>query len=207
MSLHAGELLVREIAPRIRSSLTGSVSQVGADDIGELVQNGIAVAAGLLVSAEARGKKVSAGNISYYAVKLLRQGRRSGGQSKTDVMHPATQLAGRCSLVPFDAPLTSEADGEEFMCLHDVLAAKSEDPATSATRRLDLGQMTECLDTTAREILHCLADGRDLTTLVAKLRRSRSGLQMRQDALGRLCERASGRGHSDRGAAVAPMER
>ncbi len=47
---------------------------VGADDIGELVQDGIAIAATLLASAEARGKQVSAGNVSYYASGLVRSG-------------------------------------------------------------------------------------------------------------------------------------
>ena len=79
MSPKAGELLVQEIAPRIRNSLASSVPQVGADDIAELVQDGIAIAAALLVSAEARGKKVSAGNVSYFAAKLMRQGNGNHG--------------------------------------------------------------------------------------------------------------------------------
>ncbi len=186
MSPHAGEMLVQEIAPRIRSSLASSVTQVGADDLGELVQDATAIAARLLISAESRGKEVSAGNITYYAVKLVRQGRRSTGQSKTDAMHPATQLAGRSSLVSFEQPFSSEQDSEEPACLHDTLAAKIEDPATAATRRLDWGYLVKTLDTTTREVLHCLADGRDLTTLVPKLHRCRSALQLDKERLGRL---------------------
>lgn len=100
-------MLVRQIAPRIRSLLSNS-AQVGSDDLGELAQDGIAQAATLLTSAQARGKKVSAGTISYYAAKLVRQGRRSTGQSTTDVMHPATQLAGRSRIVSLDAPVGAD---------------------------------------------------------------------------------------------------
>jgi len=45
------------------------------------------------------------------------------------------------------------------------------------------------LDPTAREVLDCLVEGADLTTLVPKLRRSRSALQQDKDRLARLvCE-------------------
>ena len=88
MSPENEQLLVVEIVPRIRGSVANSGPQVGADDVGEFVQDGIAIAATLLASAEARGKQVSAGNVSYYATKLVRQGRRSTGQSTTDVMSP-----------------------------------------------------------------------------------------------------------------------
>src|SRR5258707_8163930 len=84
MSPTTEELLIQEVAPRIRNSVANSVLQVGTDDIGELVQDGIAIAAALLSSADARGKQISAGNVSYFAVKLVRQGRRSTGQSRTD---------------------------------------------------------------------------------------------------------------------------
>src|SRR5258707_1394113 len=40
MSPQAGEMLVQQIAPRIRSLLSNSVAQVGSDDIGELAQDG-----------------------------------------------------------------------------------------------------------------------------------------------------------------------
>src|ERR1017187_8753887 len=72
MSPQAGELLVQEIAPRIRGSLSNA-AQIGADDLGEMAQDGIAIAVSLLASAETRGKKVTAGNVSYYAAKHVRQ--------------------------------------------------------------------------------------------------------------------------------------
>jgi hypothetical protein len=63
-----------------------------------LVQDTIATAAQLLHSVETRGKKVTAGNISYYAVRLTRQGRRSTGFKKTDPLHPAAQ----CGAIEID---------------------------------------------------------------------------------------------------------
>jgi hypothetical protein len=55
------------------------MNPIGCEDPEELAQDAIAIAAGLVVSAENRGKKVSPGNIAYYAVGLIRQGRRSTG--------------------------------------------------------------------------------------------------------------------------------
>ena len=79
MSPENEQLLVQEIAPRIRGSLSHAV-QVGADDPAELAQDGIAIAAALLASAEARGKKVSAGNVAFYATRLL--GRAGAAAAK-----------------------------------------------------------------------------------------------------------------------------
>lgn len=175
--------MVQEIAPRIRSSVCGSVPQVGADDIDELVQDGIAIAAVLLCSAQARGRKVTPGNIAYYATGHLRQGRRSTGFNKADVLHPSAQLNGRSGVVSLDAPLTSEADGEEIMCLHDALAAQIDDPATLASRRLDWEKVIQNLDEMAVRVLVCLAIGEPLTSLVPNLKRSRSALQVDKNRL------------------------
>src|SRR6266568_6785322 len=82
MSPQTGKLLVNEVAPRIRSSLVG-VNCIGSDDREELEQDAVAIAAGLLESLEARGKRVTPGNVSYYALKQIRQGRRSTGFFRT----------------------------------------------------------------------------------------------------------------------------
>src|SRR2546422_2411814 len=51
-----GELLVNEVAPRIRSSLVG-VNKIGSEDPEELEQDAVAMAAGLLESIEARSEE------------------------------------------------------------------------------------------------------------------------------------------------------
>jgi hypothetical protein len=172
MSPQAGELLVQEIAPRIRSSLSHCVSQVGPDDIDELVQDAIATAAKLLHSVETRAKKVTAGNISYYAVRLTREGRRSTGFKKTDPLHPAAQIAGRCRVVSLEEPLGGEIEDQETLCLHDVLAARDEDPSMAATRRLDWAGLVESLDPVSQAVLCCLIEAVNLGTLMPKLKRS-----------------------------------
>jgi hypothetical protein len=183
MSPQAGELLVQEIAPRIRSSLSHSISQVGPDDIGELVQDAVATAAKLLHSVETRSKKVTAGNISYYAVRLTREGRRSTGFKKTDPLHPAAQIAGRCRVVSLDESFGGEIEDQETLCLHDVLAAHDEDPSMAATRRLDWAGLVQSLDPASQQILCCLIEGVALISLVPKLKRSHSALREHKERL------------------------
>ena len=182
-------MLVQQIAPRIRSLLSNSMAQVGSDDIDELTQEGIALAATLLSSAQARGKKLSPGTVSFYAAKLVRQGRRSTGLSTTDVMHPATQIARRSRMVSLDALVGTEAEAEDILCLHDVLAARtarSADPSQEAAKRLDWTPLVSALDAPTREVLLCLVEGGELTSLVPKLKRSRSALQSDKRGLARL---------------------
>jgi hypothetical protein len=175
-------MLVQEIAPRIRGSLSNA-AQVGADDPAELAQDGIAIAAALLASAEARGKKVSAGNVAFYATRLLRQGRRSGGQSTTDVLSPRTQITGRCRLESIDQPIAAgEAEGDN-LCLHDILAAGSADPSQEAAQRLDWEAFIATLDELARTILQCLAEERPLLEVAHAAGVSRSTLQTYKDRL------------------------
>ena len=191
MSPEAGELLCTQIAQRIRSAALG-FTPIGTDDREELTAEAIAIAAGLLESVEIRGKTVTAGNLAYYAVKLVATGRRSTGRSTTDPMHAATQIAGRCQMQSLDEPLAGEADSEGPLCLHETLAAHTEDPAMAAMRRLDWEILVGKLDGATREVLCCLIDGRDLTTLVARLGRSRSSLQNDKHHLARLVRESLG---------------
>jgi hypothetical protein len=185
MSPKAGELLVNEIAPRIHS-MAPSLTTIGSEDREELCQDAIAIAAALLMSTEVRGKKVTPGNIAFYAIGHVRQGRRSTGQSKTDTMHPGTQIAGRSRLVSLEQPINSASEDDEPTCLHDMLAGKAEDPSTAACRRLDWAPLVVSLDRPVREVLRCLVEGEDLTTLVPKLKRSRSSIQTDKQRLAGL---------------------
>jgi hypothetical protein len=98
MSPQAGWILQEEIVPRLRASIPRNVSQVGAEDPEELIQDATAIAAKMLHSAEAAGKKVTSGNIAFYAVQHIRSGRRSTGSSRVDAMASGTQLAGHTRL-------------------------------------------------------------------------------------------------------------
>ena len=85
MSPKTGELLVKEVAPRLHS-LAPSLTPIGCEDQAEQVADAIAVAAALLVSATARGKRISAGNVAFYAIRLVRQGllKASWGTSENN---------------------------------------------------------------------------------------------------------------------------
>ena len=85
-----------------------------------------------------------------------------------------------------DQPIVGEAEGDDTLCLHDVLAAHSADPSQEAAKRLDWSPLVASLDATAREVLLCLVEGAELTSLVPKLKRSRSGLQNDKHRLARL---------------------
>ena len=52
MSSSAGLLLVQEIVPRIEAVIPRSVKQVGSEDVQEVTQDAIAMAARMLHSAE-----------------------------------------------------------------------------------------------------------------------------------------------------------
>ena len=56
----------------------------------------------------------------------------------------------------------------------------------AATRRLDWEPVVALLDTIAGKVLKCLLEGRELTTLVPKLKRSRSALQTDKQRLADL---------------------
>ena len=86
MNCETETLLLQEVAPRLRAAIPKTVPMVGPDDPDELLQDGLAIAVGLLQSAQRAGKKVSAGNIAYYAILALRSGRRSTGVHKNDVL-------------------------------------------------------------------------------------------------------------------------
>jgi hypothetical protein len=136
MSPQAGWILQAEVVPRLRASIPRNVHCVGSEDAEELIQDSIAIAAKMLHSAEAAGKTVTAGNIAYYALQLIRSGRRSTGSSVVDVMAPGTQLNGHAWLNSLDEPVADQTSGEGFT-FNDVLASDQEDPATIAGRNLD----------------------------------------------------------------------
>lgn len=184
-------LLLQEVAPRLRAAIPKTVPVVAPDDPEELVQDGLAIAIGLLQSAKRAGKKVSPGNIAYYVILALRSGRRGTGFKKNDAMHPAAQLNGHARVQSMDETI-HEKDGSDELTLHDSLAADVEDPATTATRRLDWQTLIGSLDTTKKAILIALAEGRELSRLVRTLRRSRSALQDHKCRLGRLIRKHLG---------------
>jgi hypothetical protein len=192
MSPEAGFILVSEIIPRLRSSIPGSVRLLGSDDVEELVQDGTAIAAQFLHSAEERGKSVTPGNVAHYALKYLKSGRRSTGFWKSDVLHPAAQMSGRSRVHSIEEPLTFTELGDEPVTLGEALASHNDDPGVEAARRMDWEEFQEKLDAVAKAILNAMVAGQELTALVGRLGKSRSALQGHKNRLAGLIKEEFG---------------
>ena len=148
LSPEAGCLLMEQIAPRLRVT-SRCLPQVGADDADELYQDGIAIAARMLDSAERKGKKVTAGNIAWYTTKQLASGRRSTYGGRADVLCPAAQLDGNARPTSLQMEVAHDPEsgaGDESASLLDLLADDAEDPAQAAARNLDWEQFLSGLD-------------------------------------------------------------
>ena len=104
MTAQAGDLLVEQIAPRLRALVPKSVKPVGAEDTEELVQDAIVIAAQMLHRVELSGKKFTPGNIAYYTMLHVRCGRRSHSASRSDAMGSRTQA---CVVAPSRAGATN----------------------------------------------------------------------------------------------------
>jgi hypothetical protein len=140
----------------------------------------------LLQSAEKRGRPVTAGNVSHYAVKYLRIGRRSTGFHRCDVHHPSAQLSLRSRVHSFEEPTTFTDSSDEPITLGESLAGHGDDPGVEAARKIDWDEFEEKLDAVAKAILDALVAGQELTTLVSRLGRSRSALQDHKNRLAGL---------------------
>ena len=140
MSPAAGEILVKQIVPRIRAAIPGCARTFGAEDKEELVADCICAAAQMLHRLEQTGKQVTPGNIAYYAVLNTRSGRRSQGCGRTDVLGSGTQMAGRSTVLSTEEQVGLNPETGETVTLGELLAGAYEDPAASAARRLDWQQ-------------------------------------------------------------------
>jgi hypothetical protein len=170
MSPQAGCLLMEQIAPRLRIT-SRCLPQVGADDADELYQDGIAIAARMLDSAERKGKKVTAGNIAWYTTKQLASGRRSTYGGRADALSPAAQLDGRSQLTSLQQEVAHDPDsgeGDQGCKLSDLLADEAEDPAQAAARNLDWEEFLSGLDGLSRRMIVAFAHGDTMRDLRLK---------------------------------------
>lgn len=189
MSPRAGQILVEQIAPRLRVT-SRCVPQVGADDAEEMYQDSLAVAAKMLDSAENNGKEigvsVSADNIAWYAGKRLASGRRSYYGGRTCVLSPAAQLDGRSQTTSLQQEVVRDADtGEsvESVSLSDMLADECEDPAQAAARNLDWELFLDGLDPLSRRMVQAFAEGDTMRDLKVEAGLSDSGMSGRKRKL------------------------
>ena len=137
MTEQAGNMLVDEITPRLRTLVPKSVKPVGAEDPEELLQDAITIAAQMLHRVEEQGKTVTPGNIAFYAVLHLKSGRRSQGSSRVDTMAAGTQLDGSSSVLSFEEEVGWDPELDAPITLGELLASEHEDPALEAARNID----------------------------------------------------------------------
>ena len=137
MTAQAGDLLVEQIAPRLRTLVPKSVKPVGAEDTEELVQDAIVIAAQMLHRVELSGKKFTPGNIAYYALLHMRSGRRSQGSSRIDTMAQGTQLDAKSTVLSFEEEVGYDPELDAPITLGELLASEHEDPAMEAARNID----------------------------------------------------------------------
>lgn len=183
MNSQTGDMLVNEIGPRLASLVPHSVVPIGTEDLEELYQDGIAIAAKLLTRCVETGKVVTPGNIAYYTVRLLKAGRRSTGCTATDVMAPMTQIKGRAQVISTDQPLSIDQD--EPMTLAYILAVDRDDPATEALRNLAWEELHDRLSPRELSVVSALAEGRGLSDTARKLGVSPSSMSTARASLAR----------------------
>jgi len=173
MTIHAGELLLRQVRPIIRAVIgKGKVRAVGCEDAEELEADAMAQAAAIIESAERDGKEVFASSVAYYALRNLQKGRRFGCGAG-DVMSPVSRISGKVRAVEsLDAPVCAgDDDGhDDGFTLMDSLAATGEDPASQGARELDWDEAAGTLDDRERKILGATASGFQGRELAAECR-------------------------------------
>ena len=178
---------MEQIAPRLRVT-SRCLPQVGADDADELYQDGLAIAAKTLDSAERNGKQVTAGNIAWYTTKQLASGRRSAYGGRADVLCPAAQLDGNARLTSFqqevaDDPKNGEGGEGAGLPLVELLTSGIEDPAQAAARNLDWEQFLSGLDGLSRRMIVAFAHGDTMRDLKDEASLSDSGMSGRKRKL------------------------
>ena len=136
MSPQTGMVLMEEVVPRLKATMQ-SVKPVGAEDVEELLQDAICVAATMLDALERRGKTVTPGNVVYYTTLHMRSGRRSYSAGRTDAMNPGTALDGKSCVLSFEEPAGIDSETGEEIPLGDLLSAHQDDPSMTASRTID----------------------------------------------------------------------
>lgn len=183
MSPHASWLLINEIIPRIAASVPRCVTHVGIEDTEELVQDASAMAARMLTNAEANQKQVTPGNIAYYTLQHIKSGRRFVGHSSVDVLGSATRLNNKVMVQSFEEALELHDSDPDSFTLHHAFADSSEDPATTAARKMDWEAFIATQDECDRAILKCAAEGNALCQIGNRFGLSASTVQSRKKQL------------------------
>jgi len=183
MSPENENLLLHDVVPRLRSAIRIAVAHVGSEDDAELLQDGTVMAAKILSKATRKGKRVTAGNVSFYTLQHLKSGRRTVGYSGVDVLASGTQLNGRSTVssIHEEVPMSSETD--ETVPVSELMSRDEEDPCTKATRKLDWQQFYRTQDRSGRQLLNCMAEGQSPREIAGQLKLTQPAVRQRTDQL------------------------
>jgi hypothetical protein len=151
---------------------------VGGEDVEELLQDSVVVAAQMLDRLERSGKQVTPGNVCFYVTLHMKSGRRSYGSGRTDVMSCGGQLDGKSSVLSFEEPAGIDPESGEEIPLGDMLAAHGDDPSMSASRMLDWDGFLDAHDERYGNLVCDLAVGK--TAMEVSKQRRESYFTVRQ---------------------------
>ena len=156
MSPAAALILEMQIYPIIRNTIPRKAKPVGSEDYAELVQDATAIAAAMIDSMEKSGKEPIPSSIAYYSIQRTKSGRRSYGNTRTDVMNPGYLMDNEGSVCSMQAPVGRE---DEDFTVGDMIASKTEDIAAKVLRQIDWAAFTKTLDARKRKIVKKLMLG------------------------------------------------
>ena len=156
MSPAAALILEMQIYPIILKTIHRKAKPVGSEDYQELIQDTTATAAAMLEAMEKSGKKPIPSSIAYYSIQRTKSGRRSYGNSRTDVMNPGYQMDNEGSVCSMQSPVGGE---DEDFTVGDMIAARTEDIAAKVLRQIDWAAFMETLDSRKRVIVQELMVG------------------------------------------------
>jgi hypothetical protein len=159
MSPEAAEMLMGQIAPRLRSAIPKCVQPIGAEDAEELVQDAIVTAAQMLDRVERAGKTVTPGNIAYYAILHMKAGRRSQCRSRADAMANGTQLDHKSSVLSLEEEVGWDPELDEPIALGELLASRADDASLAGARNIDWEEFLSAHDYRYGVIVKGIAEG------------------------------------------------
>ena len=149
-----------------------------------MAQDAIALAARMLHNTEINGKKVTAGNIAYYALQHAKPGRRSVGFSNADALATATQLNHRSTVRSMQQPLLSTDETEEY-AFQELFEIEQEDPSQSAARKLDWEMFMSMQTDRAKAILISIAEGNSIQSVAVTFHVEPSAIYEQKNRLGK----------------------
>ena len=154
-------MLLDDIVPKLRATIPRVVHKIGCEDDEELIQDAIVMAAQILDSVERKGRKVTPGNVAYYAILHMKSGRRSHTAGRSDVMYSSTQLDQKACVLSMEEEVGFDEVLNEPITLGELLADEHEDPSLAGARNVDWNQFLDAHDPRYRQFVTDMLSGRN----------------------------------------------